>query len=76
MSVFTKINKSQLISIIADYDLGKLIDYRGISEGIENSNFIFFLTENMYVLIMIPIKAPWKDIPPSQILKISTGLEI
>ena len=39
MSVFTKINKSQLISIIADYDLGKLIEYRGISEGIENSNF-------------------------------------
>ena len=50
MSVFTKINKSQLISIIADYDLGKLIEYRGISEGIENSNFKLTTTKENYIL--------------------------
>ena len=50
MSVFTKINKSQLISIIADYDLGKLIEYRGISEGIENSNFKLTTSKGNYIL--------------------------
>ena len=50
MSVFTKINKSQLISIIADYDLGKLIEYRGISEGIENSNFKLTTSKENYIL--------------------------
>ena len=37
---------------------------------------IFFLVEKRYVLIIIPIKAPWKDIPPSQTFIISTGFEI
>ena len=32
--------------------------------------------ENKCVPRTIPIRAPWKDIPPSQILKISNGFEI
>ena len=48
MSVFTKINRVS-ISIVADYDLGKLIEYRGISEGIENSNFKLTTTKENYI---------------------------
>ena len=36
--------------------------------------FKFLLTEKIYVTAIIPIKAPWKDIPPSQTFKISIGL--
>ena len=34
---------------------------------------IFFLFENMIVVKMIPIKAPWNDMPPSQTLNNSKG---
>ena len=38
----------------------------------KDSNFLY---TNIKVAIIIPIKAPWKDIPPSQILKISIGFK-
>ena len=36
---------------------------------------IFFLIENQYVPMIIPTSAPWKDIPPSQTLRISNGFD-
>ena len=37
---------------------------------------MFFFEENRYVPIIIPIKAPWKDMPPSQTLKVFKGLSM
>ena len=42
----------------------------------KKSDNIFLFKENKYVPIIIPIKAPWKDMPPSQIFIISNGFEI
>ena len=35
----------------------------------------FFLIENHNVPRIIPKSAPWKDMPPSQIFKISNGFD-
>ena len=40
----------------------------------KNNVSIFLRTEKKEVPRIIPIKAPWNDIPPSQIFKISIGL--
>ena len=39
-------------------------------------NNLLFLIENIIAVKIIPIKAPWNDIPPSQTLIISDGFEI
>ncbi|MBC10692.1 MAG: homoserine kinase, partial [Rickettsiales bacterium] len=39
MAVHTKVSKINLLEIIKNYNLGKLQNYHGIKEGIENTNY-------------------------------------
>jgi len=39
MAVYTDINEDELTSFLTDYSIGALQSYRGIAEGVENSNF-------------------------------------
>ena len=39
MSVYTTIERDQLEQFLANYNVGELKDYRGISDGIENTNY-------------------------------------
>ena len=39
MAVYTKLNEKEIQSIINDYPIGKLIQFKGIQEGIENTNY-------------------------------------
>lgn len=40
MAVYTQLTQAQLEAIIAAYGLGHLVDAQGITEGVENSNFL------------------------------------
>ena len=39
MSVFTEVGRDQLVEFLLSYPVGQLQDYRGISAGIENTNY-------------------------------------
>ncbi len=39
MAVYTEVTDEALRAFLADYDLGGLIAFRGIAEGVENSNY-------------------------------------
>jgi homoserine kinase type II len=52
MAVFTAVNETQLASWLEHYSLGQVTDFRGISSGIENSNFFLTTTEGEYVLTL------------------------
>lgn len=39
MSVYTRIEQDELREFLARYEIGALVDYRGISAGIENTNY-------------------------------------
>ena len=40
MAVYTKISKDELLKFFSQYNLGKIISYKGIKEGIENTNYL------------------------------------
>jgi homoserine kinase type II len=50
MSVYTLIERPQLIEFFQAYDLGQLIDYQGISAGIENTNYFVDTQKGRFVL--------------------------
>ena len=50
MSVFTPINLQEVRTWLRDFDLGDIVDLRGIAAGITNTNYFVVTTQNKYVL--------------------------
>ena len=40
MAVYTKLNQGKIEEILSNYNLGKLNSFKGIEEGIENTNYL------------------------------------
>ena len=56
MAVYTQLDNTDFEQLLADYDLGKLQNYKGIEGGIENTNYFVTLknqnTQSEYVLTL------------------------
>ena len=50
MSVYTTIERDELEAFLSHYSLGDLVDYEGISAGIENTNYFVTTSQDQYVL--------------------------
>ena len=50
MAVYTKLNEEQIIDFLKLYNIGTLIHFNGITEGIENSNFYLETSKGKYIL--------------------------
>lgn len=50
MSVYTSIEKKELENYLADYSVGELLGYEGISDGIENTNYFVDTVDARWVL--------------------------
>ncbi|MDG4867815.1 homoserine kinase [Guyparkeria sp. 1SP6A2] len=52
MSVFTKVDTDQLRAFLEQFDCGELVEHRGISAGIENTNYFVTTTGGRFVLTL------------------------
>ena len=64
MAVYTEISDEALRAYLADYSLGELVAFRGIAEGVENSNYALKTTTGDYILTLYekrvdPAELPW-----------------
>lgn len=50
MSVYTQIEPADLDAFLREYAIGSLVDYEGISNGIENTNYFVTTSQREYVL--------------------------
>lgn len=50
MSVYTTIEQDELEAFLLNYRVGDLVDYTGISDGIENTNYFVNTSQGQYVL--------------------------
>ena len=49
MAVYTKINFDELAQHLANYEIGELVEFQEIIDGIDNSNFIVKTTKNTFI---------------------------
>src|ERR1700761_7834568 len=64
MAVYTEVSDDALTAYLADYDIGSLVAFRGIAEGVENSNYSLRTTSGDYILTLYekrvdPAELPW-----------------
>jgi len=55
MAVFTSVTLDDARGFLTRYDLGELVSLRGITAGIENSNFFLTTTRGEYVLTLFEV---------------------
>lgn len=63
MAVYTDISEVELSAFIARYDIGELLSYKGIAEGVENSNFLLHATSAAYILTLYEKRVNRDDLP-------------
>ena len=63
MAVYTKLSEKKLNEFFAKYNLGKLLNYEEIKEGIENTNYLIYLEKGKFVLTLYEKRVEEKDLP-------------
>lgn len=63
MAVYTDITEIDLKHFLAQYDVGELTSYKGIAEGVENSNFLLHTTKDPLILTLYEKRVEKSDLP-------------
>lgn len=63
MAVYTDVSAEDLAKFLADYDLGELLSYKGIAEGVENSNFIVHTRRGYFIMTLYEKRVAASDLP-------------
>jgi homoserine kinase type II len=63
MAVYTDVMAEELAGFLADYDVGELLAYKGIAEGVENSNFLVHTSRGNFILTLYEKRVAAKDLP-------------
>ena len=63
MAVYTDVAAEELVPFLAGYDIGELLSYKGIAEGVENSNFLVHTSRGYFILTLYERRVAERDLP-------------
>jgi len=63
LAVYTDITEDDLKHFLTEYDVGELTSYKGIAEGVENSNFLLHTTRGPLILTLYERRVEKADLP-------------
>ncbi|HEY5167566.1 MAG TPA: homoserine kinase [Pseudolabrys sp.] len=63
MAVYTDVTADDLTRYLAGYDIGELRSYKGIAEGVENSNFLLHTSAGYFILTLYEKRVAEGDLP-------------
>jgi homoserine kinase type II len=63
MAVYTDVAADELAEFLAQYDIGELLSYKGIAEGVENSNFLLHTSRGSFILTLYEKRVEKDDLP-------------
>jgi len=63
MAVYTHVSADEISEFIAEYDVGEVVSFKGIAEGVENSNYLLSTTKNKFILTLFEKRVNEDDLP-------------
>ncbi|MGO4712479.1 homoserine kinase [Bradyrhizobium sp. 2TAF24] len=63
MAVYTDVSAEELAEFLSRYDIGDLLSYKGIAEGVENSNFLLHTSRGYFILTLYEKRVDARDLP-------------
>ena len=63
MAVYTKINKKDIDSINNQFEMEKIMHFKGIKKGIENTNYLLKTKKNKFILTIFEKRVLNREIP-------------
>jgi homoserine kinase type II len=63
MAVYTDVTAEDLSAHLSRYDIGELLSFKGIAEGVENSNFLLHTTAGTCILTLYEKRVDPADLP-------------
>ncbi len=63
MAVYTEVSDDELAAFVASYDLGALLSYKGIAEGVENTNYLVHTEKGPFFLTLYEKRVAPDDLP-------------
>jgi homoserine kinase type II len=63
MAIYTKISKKDVIPIEKKFSIGKIVLFKGIKKGIENTNYLLKTRNKKYILTIFEKRVQKKDLP-------------
>src|ERR1700734_908816 len=63
MAVYTDVAADELADFLKNYEIGELLSYKGIAEGVENSNFLLHTTSGYFILTLYEKRVARGDLP-------------
>jgi homoserine kinase type II len=63
MAVYTHIDDEALEAFLKDYDLGEATAFKGIAEGVSNSNYLLETEKGRFILTVYEARAAAEDLP-------------
>ena len=63
MAVYTEVSDQECTAFVAGYDLGALVSFKGIAEGVENSNYLVQTEKGNFILTLYEKRVVPADLP-------------
>ncbi|MGA0532625.1 homoserine kinase [Hansschlegelia sp. KR7-227] len=63
MAVYTEVNDDELAAFVGGYDIGEVVSFKGIAEGVENSNYLLATTKARFILTLYEKRVKRDDLP-------------
>ncbi|MGD1880520.1 MAG: homoserine kinase [Kiloniellaceae bacterium] len=63
MAVFTEVSAEDIEGFVAEYGLGEVLSFKGIAEGVENSNYLLQTDQGSYILTLYEKRVDADDLP-------------
>ncbi len=63
MAVYTEVSDEELQAFLRHYDLGEVTSFKGIAEGVENSNYLLRTTKGSYIMTLYEKRVRPEDLP-------------